>query len=180
MGQGNIFLLHSALDSYGADALVMYFCGGHYRQPIEFDDERLTESAARVERVREAGRRLAPGASPPWSAGLREDFFAALAEDFNTPAAVAKVFEWVRLANREPTGTVGRQDLEDMLSVLGLENLLAHEPVQVPGEVQELAGDRERARAARDYEAADRLREEIAGLGWEVRDGPDGPELLPA
>ncbi len=55
---GNIFLLHSALDAYGRDALLMYFCGGHYRQPVEFDAERLEEARARVDRIREAGRRL--------------------------------------------------------------------------------------------------------------------------
>ena len=52
---GNIFLLHQALDAYGRDALLMYFCGGHYRQPIEFDDERLVEARARVERIRGGG-----------------------------------------------------------------------------------------------------------------------------
>ena len=45
--------------------------------------------------------------------------------------------------------------------------------------MSELAEQRERARAERDFAAADRLREEIAELGWEVRDGPDGFELLP-
>ena len=69
---GNMFLLHAALDAYGRDALIAYFCGGHYRQPIEFDDERLTEAAARVDRIREAARRLVPGASPVWSAPLRD------------------------------------------------------------------------------------------------------------
>src|SRR2546421_6468636 len=86
---GNIFLPHEALDEYGRDALIMYFCGGHYRQPIEFDDERLEEAAARVQRIREAGRRLVPGPSPPWSEELREQFFDALAEDFNAPEALA-------------------------------------------------------------------------------------------
>jgi cysteinyl-tRNA synthetase len=177
---GNIFLLHSALDSYGRDALLTYFCGGHYRQPVEFDEERLSEATAQVKRIREAGRRLRPGASPEWSAALRDDFLASLAEDFNTPAAMAKVFEWIRIANREPPGSVGGADLHEMLSVLALENLLAEEAVEVPEEVMNLASAREEARAARDFEAADRLREEIRRLGWEVRDGPEGPELRPA
>ena len=64
---GNIFLLHEALDAYGRDALIMYFCGGHYRQPVEFDDERLSEAAARNQRIREAARRLQAGPSPDWS-----------------------------------------------------------------------------------------------------------------
>ncbi len=176
---GNIFLLHQALDAYGRDALLMYFCGGHYRQPVEFDDERLTEARARVERISEAARRLAAAPSPGWSAPLHERFFDALAEDFNTPAALAAVFEWVREANRAEPGS-GDADLRDMLGVLALDNLLDVGSMQAPAEVVELSDAREQARASRDYAEADRLRDEIRSHGWEVRDGPDGPELLPA
>jgi cysteinyl-tRNA synthetase len=175
---GNIFVLHDALDAYGRDALIMYFCGGHYRHPLDFDEDRLSEAAARVQRVREAARRLHGGPSPPWSAPLRERFFAALAEDFNTAAALAAVFDWVREANR--SDGAGDADLREMLGVLGLDNLLEAELVPAPAEVIELSEARERARAARDYAEADRLREQIRARGWEVRDGPDGPELLPA
>jgi cysteinyl-tRNA synthetase len=174
---GNIFLLHLALDAYGRDAVVMYFVGSDYRKPVEFDDERLTEAGARVERIREAGRRLTPGPSPAWSTPLHERFFDALADDFNTPEALAAAFEWVREANRAPAGS-GDADLRDMLSVLGLDNLLDVAEMEAPAEVIELRDARERARAARDYAEADRLREEIRAHGWEVRDGPDGPELL--
>ena len=176
---GNIFLLHQALDAYGRDALLMYFCGGHYRQPVEFDDERLTEARARVERIAEAARRLAPGPSPAWSAPLRERFFDSLADDFNTPAALAAVFEWVREANRAAPGT-GDADLREMLGVLALDNLVDVAVTETPAEVVELSAARERARVARDYAEADRLRDEIRAHGWEVRDGPNGPELLPA
>jgi cysteinyl-tRNA synthetase len=175
---GNIFLLHQALDAYGRDALLMYFCGGHYRQPVEFDDERLSEARARVERIAEAARRLAPGPSPEWSAPLRERFFDVLADDFNTPAALAAVFEWVRESNRGEPGA-GDADLREMLGVLALDNLLDVAAVAAPAEVLELSEARERARGARDYAEADRLRDEIRAHGWEVRDGPDGPELLP-
>jgi cysteinyl-tRNA synthetase len=176
---GNIFLLHQALDAYGRDALLMYFCGGHYRQPVEFDEERLAEARARVERIGEAARRLAPGPSPAWSSPLRERFFDVLADDFNTPAALAAVFEWVRKANRGEPGA-GDADLREMLGVLALDNLLDVAAVPAPAEVVELSQARERARASRDYAEADRLRDEIRARGWEVRDGPDGPELLPA
>jgi cysteinyl-tRNA synthetase len=176
---GNIFLLHRALDAFGRDALLMYFVGTDYRKPVEFDDERLTEAQARVERIREAGRRLVRGPSPGWSAPLHERCFDALADDFKTPAALAAVFDWVREANRAPEG-IGEDDLRDMLWVLGLDNLLEAPEVEAPANVGELLGARERARASRDYAEADRLREEIRAHGWEVRDGPDGPELLPA
>jgi cysteinyl-tRNA synthetase len=176
---GNIFLLHEALDAYGRDALIMYFCTGHYRQPIEFDDERLEQAKASVQRVRDAGRGLVAGPSPSWSADLKESFFAALAEDYNTPAALAAVFEWIREANRAEEGTVGSTDLGEMLDVLGLANLLAEGEAEVPDRVRQLVDSREAAREARDWDEADRLRDEIRSLGWEVRDSIGGPQLLP-
>ncbi|MGZ4235387.1 MAG: cysteine--tRNA ligase [Solirubrobacteraceae bacterium] len=175
---GNIFVLHDALATYGRDALIMYFCGGHYRQPVEFDDQRLEEASARVKRIREAARKMINDASPGWSAALRERFFDALAYDFNTPRALAEVFDWVREANASAS-PVGDADLREMLSVLGLENLLDPEETQAPADAVELLEARERARAARDYGEADRLREQLREMGWEVRDGPGGPELLP-
>ena len=175
---GNIFVLHDALATYGRDALIMYFCGGHYRQPVEFDDQRLEEASARVKRIREAARKLIPGASPDWSSPLRDGFFDALAYDFNTPRALAEVFDWVREANASDS-PVGDADLREMLGVLGLENLLEAEEADAPPEAVELSEARERARAARDYGEADRLREQLRELGWEVRDGSGGPELLP-
>jgi cysteinyl-tRNA synthetase len=176
---GNIFLLHQALDVFGRDALVMYFCGSDYRKPVEFDEERLTEARARVERITEAARRLTRGPSPEWSAPLRERFFDALADDYKTPAALAAVFDWVRESNRAPAPS-GDADLREMLAVLGLDNLLEVADTAAPADVIELRDARERARAARDYAEADRLREQIRARGWEVRDGPGGPHLLPA
>jgi cysteinyl-tRNA synthetase len=175
---GNVFMLGEALRVYGRDALIMYFCGGHYRQPIEFSEERLSEAAASVQRIREAARKLQSGPSPAWSAALRDRFFDALAEDFNTPAALARVFDWVREANREGGG-VGDADLREMLEVLGLENLLELDEAQAPPEALDLLQQREQARVARDFDRADAFREQLRELGWEVRDSPEGPELLP-
>jgi cysteinyl-tRNA synthetase len=181
---GNIFMLHEALSQYGRDALIVYFCAGHYRQPLDFDHDRLNQARANVTRLREAARRLATGPSPSWSAALRERFFAALAEDFSTPAALAVIFDWVREANRaraDGARAVGDGDLRAMLAVLGLENLLERAEMEPPSQVvQGLLDRRERARKAGDYQEADRIRARIAELGWEVRDSPSGPELLPA
>ena len=170
--------MHVALAAYGRDALISYFCAGHYRQPIDFDDARLAAASASVERFREAARRLVSAPSPSWSASLRDQFFAALAEDFNTPRALAAAFDWVREANRsaEP---VGDADLREMLGVLGLDNLLDVEAVEAPPEATALLERRQAARALRDWAEADRLRDELRSLGWEIRDAPAGPELLP-
>jgi cysteinyl-tRNA synthetase len=177
---GNVFGLRETLARHGEETLLMYFSGAHWRQPMEFDEDRLSEARARAAGIREAGRALVDGPSPAWSAPLRERFFDALAHDFNTPRALAIVAEWTREANRSPPGTVGSADLGEMLDVLGLRGLLTAPPVDVPERALELREARERARRERDYEAADRLRDELRELGWEVRDGLDGPELLPA
>jgi cysteinyl-tRNA synthetase len=177
---GNVFALHEALQRYGRDALIMYFCGAHYRQPIEWGPERLTEAAARCSRIREAARSLIEGPSPEWSPALRGRFFDALAADFSTPAALAAVFDWVRKANRSPAGTVGREDLAEMLDVLGLANLLDAELREPSPEATALLRERQHAREAGDFARADAIRDELKTLGWVVRDGPDGPELIPS
>jgi cysteinyl-tRNA synthetase len=74
---------------------------------------------------------------------------------------------------------VGRDDLAEMLGVLGLDNLLESIPGPPP-EVIELAEARLAARAAREFGLADDLRDEIAELGWIVRDTATGFEFEPA
>jgi cysteinyl-tRNA synthetase len=173
---GNVVALHEVLDDVGRNALIMLFAGAHYRQPMAFDEFRLVEALARVARVRDAARGLATGASPADMHPLRDAFFDALRDDFNTAAALAALFEWIR-ERHQHSGPVGGDDLIEMLSVLGLENL-AETASEAGAEEQELLEQREEARAAGDYAEADRLRDELRGHGWEVRDGPDGPALV--
>jgi cysteinyl-tRNA synthetase len=176
---GNVMTLHEVLDDVGRNALVMLFVGAHYRQPMAFDDMRLMEALARVARVRDAARGLVDGDSPADMRPFRDAFFEALAQDFNTPAALAAMFEWIKEANRRSGEPVGRADLVEMLSVLGLQNLAAHGS-EAGAEEQELLERRQAARAAKDYAEADRLRDELRHRGWEVRDGSAGPQLVRA
>jgi cysteinyl-tRNA synthetase len=175
---GNIALLHDVVERHGAEAVVMYLVSGHYRQPLAFSPAALAQAEANVARIREAGRRLSAGASRPGLEPLRERFFDALAEDFNTPKALSALNEWIAGAAPAAAEESGDADLREMLGVLGLERLL--DPVaEAPETVRELARAREQARAGRDFAEADRLREEIAAAGWEVRDVAGGFELLP-
>jgi cysteinyl-tRNA synthetase len=180
---GNIALLHEVIEQYGAEAVVMYLASGHYRQPLAFSDSVLEQAQANVNRIREFGRKLGRGATgyrrdedEERMQGLREAFFQALADDFNTPLALASLYEWIRGAGH--LGVSGDEHLAEMLTVLGLDSLLAPD-AQAPEAVRALAQQREQAREARDFDAADRLRDEIASLGWVVRDVQDGFELLP-
>jgi len=174
---GNIALLHEVLGEYGPEAVVMYLISGHYRQPLAFSAAALEQAQANVKRIREAGRRLSDGDSPPQLDGLRDRFFDALARDFNTAEALAVLNEWIG----EATGAAqssGNAHLREMLGVLGLDSLL-EAAGEAPAQVSDLASQREQARQERDFAAADRLRDEIAALGWEVRDVAGGFELIP-
>jgi cysteinyl-tRNA synthetase len=183
---GNVRVLADALDEYGRDALILYFLGGHYRQPLAFSPETLEQAQRSLERLRNFARALArmpaeSGDRDPFVAEREEAFFAALREDFNTPQALAALFELVAEGNRrreadaELAGAAAA--FGTMLGVLGLEDLLSAE-APVEAEATRLADERERARRAGDFERADTLRRELAERGYEVRDTADGPVLV--
>ncbi len=170
---GNIALLGEVVERWGRDAVILAFAAAHYRQPMAFDDSVMTQATRAVARIREAAQRA--GDAAPLE-GATERFFGALADDFNTPAALAVVYDWIRAANSGDGGNAGQ--LREMLAVLALDNLLEAE--SAPPEVISLARERMAARAARDYAESDRLRDAIAAAGWTVRDTADGFELVPA
>jgi cysteinyl-tRNA synthetase len=177
---GNIRLLHAALDQFGRDAFVMWMVGAHYRKPLGYSEEALADSARAVARVREAVRRLDPDA--PGLDEFVERFFDALADDFNTAEARAVLFDWVAEANRRMDAgeRVGPGRAREMLYALGLEGLMDQPEEHAPEELQRLAAQRDEARAARDFERADRIRDELAEAGWQIRDTPDGARLVRA
>ncbi|HEY1688579.1 MAG TPA: cysteine--tRNA ligase [Solirubrobacteraceae bacterium] len=188
---GNIRLLHEVIEEYDRGqrdwpgharaTAIMYLIGGHYRQPLAFSATELAGAEQRVLRIRGALNRLQQGASPPEMGHHKEAFFAALADDFNTPRALASLFEWVREANRRDEAA-GDADLREMLGVLGLDDMqpIDHaDAATLDPEAAKLAQQREQARKDRDFALADELREQLRQRGWEVRDGSDGPELIP-
>ncbi len=180
--RGNIQPLGEALERYGRDAIVMWLLSGHYRRPLSFTDEIVDDAGRSVERIREFCGRLDPAASAPEAfTPFAERFFAALADDFNTPAARSALFDWVAEGNRrlDSGERLGVGDLATMLDVLGFAHLLGGEGETPPPEAERLAAEREEARAARDFATADRKREELTALGWEVRDGAEGSRLVP-
>ncbi|HEX6586539.1 MAG TPA: DALR domain-containing protein, partial [Solirubrobacterales bacterium] len=189
-----------ALDRFGGQTVVAYLASGHYHQPLAFSEEQLEEAAARVERIRNYFRdaptqsggssdmqRVAPSgsalASPgpppqpdPFLIERRQAFVDALADDFNTPQAFAVLFEIVAEGNRRDLPGA-REVLSELLPLLGLESLL-RESDDVDPEAGRLLSERERARAERDFERADALRDRLSEMGWEVRDEAGGARLV--
>jgi cysteinyl-tRNA synthetase len=179
---GNITLLGDALDRHGRDALLMYFLRGHYRQPLAYSDELVEDAGRAVERVANFVRSLRNSdveyAARQTVAAHREAFFDALRNDFNTPKALAALFELISDVNREGFSADVEPALAEMLEVIGFEHLLEDE-APVDEALLRLAAERDEAWRTRDFDRADRVRDELRERGYEVRDTPDGPELVP-
>jgi cysteinyl-tRNA synthetase len=194
---GNIFQLSEALDRYGREAVVAYLISGHYRQPLAFGDEQMRQAGAQVERLRNFFRENPVGGgesgevspsqqrggsvetSPDSPTARLAAFKDALANDFNTPRAMAEVFELVGEANRDE---VERSEavtvLREMLELVGLGSL-AELGEGADAAAEALMEEREAARGAKDFARADGIRDELAEMGWEVRDSAEGPRLVP-
>ena len=158
---GNDVSLKAALDRWGRETLLVFFLTGHWRKPLDYTDATLEAAAARAEGFREVFR----GQSEPAPDDAWGRFSAALDDDFSTPAALAVMHEW-----RD------HELLRRGLGIFGLESLA--EDDDAPAEVVELAQRRVEARTAREFDDADRLREEIEAAGWDVRDEADGFRLV--
>jgi len=160
--EGNVVTIRAALDQWGRETILVFFLTAHWSKPIDFSNETLAAAAARVQGFRDLFR----GPSVPAAAGEWERFEAALEDDFNTPDALAIMHGW------RDHGLLIRA-----LDIFGLASLAEAE--EAPPEVVELARQRQEARAARDFDEADRLRAEIEAAGWEARDVADGFQLVP-
>ncbi len=159
---GNDVSLRAVLDTWGREATLVFFLGGHWHRPLDFSDAAMEAAVARADGLREVFRQP----SRPAPAGSWERLAASLDDDFNTPAALAVVHEW-----RD------HELLRRALGLFGLESLAAEQ--EAPAESVDLAAPRTAARAARDFPEADRLRSEIEAAGWEVRDEAGGFRLVP-
>ncbi len=158
---GNDVSLRNVLDTWGREATLVFFLGGHWHGPIDFSDSVLEAAGARADGFREVFRnRSEPAPGAAW-----ERFSAALDDDFNTPAALAVMHEW-----RD------HDLLSRALGVFGLETLAEEDAP--PGEVVALAERRQAAREARDFIEADRLRVQIEEGGWDVRDEAGGFRIV--
>ena len=158
---GNVVTLRNVLDVCGREALLVFHLSGFWSKPVDFDDEVMAQAAARAEGFREVFR----NASEPAPDGAWQRFAAALEDDFNTPAALAVMHEW-----RD------HELLRRALGVFGLESLAAED--EAPADIVALAERRREARAARDFEEADRFRGELEDAGWEARDEAGGYRLV--
>jgi len=198
---GNVLTLKELLRHHEPEALRLYLLGTHYRNPLDFSNERVAEAARALERFRnlfeEADRLAAKGTPAPGrDQGLLEEvaearrrFEEVMDDDFNTAQAVAVLFDLAhrlqsfksKVTQREAAAgafLLGVGELMSLGQVLGL----FEEPsrpsqavdLELRGKIEALVNARAEARQRRDWAGADRLRDELARLGVTVEDGPEG------
>jgi cysteinyl-tRNA synthetase len=170
---GNDVTLHSALQVWGPEVLLLFFLGAHWRSPIDFSDIALESARTQAAKFRDAfaaARQAgAPDPDPRREEQEWQRLVAILDDNFNTPEALALLHRW------RSEGLLG--PLRRALEIFGLGSLTR--PQDAPDEIVALAERRLAARKQGNWSESDRLRREINAAGWEIRDTADGYQLFP-
>ncbi|HEB99808.1 MAG TPA: cysteine--tRNA ligase [Thiotrichales bacterium] len=182
---GNFFTVREVLARYPAEVVRFFILASHYRSPLNYSDQNLDQAAGAVERFYTALRGTDPSAGRVLPETL-ERFRACMDDDFNTPEAIAWMFELVRELNRARQEDPARAadlaaSLRRLGSVLGLlqddpEVYLRRGDTGGPGEeeIERLIEARNQARARKDWAESDRIRDELKARGILLEDGPQG------
>jgi cysteinyl-tRNA synthetase len=184
---GNTLTIRDLVARHDPAALRLFLLGTHYRSPLEWAEERVVDSARALERLwrpvddaakLEAASTTTDLALPAELVGFRRRFVEAMDDDFNTPEALAALFDLSRALRAEGLAShavvSGARELEELAAVLGL-----HGPRR--GDLDEerlkrLIDERTEARRQRNWKRADELRAEIEQLGAIVEDKATGTE----
>jgi cysteinyl-tRNA synthetase len=187
---GNYTSLVDLLDHTEGRAYRVLVLRSHYRSPLEITPATIADAEAQLERLDALARRFGLGrsaqaAEPSRSTELDQDavdrFTVVMDDDLDTPGALALVFELVRRANAAADeGETERArrlaaTVAELAGALGLE--LGQADDAVDDETAALVERRDAARQARDFAAADALRDELTARGWVVEDGPRGTSI---
>jgi cysteinyl-tRNA synthetase len=178
---GNVKLVHELIDRWPGEALRLSLLSAHYRAPLDWTEGLILQSVKTLERLYRALDKVSDvDAEPTAPDGVLE----ALADDLNTPKAIAELAMLARKANKAETEAERARLKGELLGSGALLGILQMAPAdwfarglaggEDAGEIEALVAARTAARAAKDWAEADRLRGELAALGVEVTDSKDG------
>ncbi|MBI3456674.1 MAG: cysteine--tRNA ligase [Candidatus Rokubacteria bacterium] len=185
---GNVLTIEEVVRRHEPDAIRLALLGAHYRHPLEISDARLEEAARSLGRFRglfdavgEGGAGGVPDAVRSAAEAAEARFGEAMDDDFNTPQALAALFDLTRTlqAIRAEAGAAavapGVEVLRRLGGVLGLFVFAGPEvPPELRAEIDRLVQTRAEARARRRWAEADAIRARLTALGVTVEDTPAG------
>ena len=181
---GNVLLVHELVKDTPGEVIRLALLGAHYRQPLDWTDATLDNSRRKLDRLYGALRGVDIDAATRRSAEPPAAVLEALQDDLNTPKALAEMFELAKALNKAGDAAARRQSAAALQAAGDLVGLLKQDPENwfagaAEGEldaaaIQKLVHQREAARAARDFAAADAIRDRLAAAGIAIEDGASG------
>jgi cysteinyl-tRNA synthetase len=181
---GNVLLVHDLVRNMPGEVIRLALLSAHYRQPLDWSDETVNEARKKLDRLYNALRGITLTADERAAAEPAPEVIAALEDDLNTPKAIAEMFSLARSLNKARQAEE-RQRLAlelkasgDLLGVLGEEpdawfagSANDDDGALTAEAVEALLDERRAARAAKDFAAADRIRDTLADNGIVIEDG---------